>query len=143
MVKIGDTVKIIEMVGEKNESEYNGRVGKVIYIDKYGMCFGDWEGCYPLNPKTDVYEIIESGDNSISEKECIRTLKDMITDLSDPDTTFGMSEGRKDACQMAIRHINAVRKIKTVIQEWNENHLIPDVAYLCEVERSLNEIEEG
>lgn len=57
-VKIGDKVRIINMVGNCNEPNYNGREGTVYMIDKQGMIYGDWEGTFPINLQTDSFEII-------------------------------------------------------------------------------------
>lgn len=58
-VKVGDKVRIINMVGRCNEPNYNGREGIVYMIDKHGMIYGNWEGTFPINPKTDRYKIIK------------------------------------------------------------------------------------
>ena len=57
-LKVGDTIEIISMVGDHNEPRYNGRKGTIYMIDKYGMCYGDWEGTFPVDPKRDEYKII-------------------------------------------------------------------------------------
>ena len=58
-VKVGDKVRIINMAGNCNEANYNGREGTVYMIDKHGFIYGDWEGAFPINPKTDRFEIIK------------------------------------------------------------------------------------
>lgn len=58
-VKVGDKIRITNMVGDHNEPRYNGREGTVYMIDKHGFIYGDWEGTFPINPKTDSFEIIK------------------------------------------------------------------------------------
>ena len=54
MVKVGDTIRIIEM---KGEPQYTGRVGKVLLIDDVGQIHGTWGSC-ALIPQEDKFEII-------------------------------------------------------------------------------------
>ena len=54
MVKVGDTIRIIDMDGEPH---YAGRVGTVTHIDSMGQIHGDWGGCAVI-PETDSYEIV-------------------------------------------------------------------------------------
>lgn len=55
-VKIGDTIKIIEM---KDEAAYTGRIGKVVFIDSMNQIHGTWGGC-AIIPEADEFEIIEA-----------------------------------------------------------------------------------
>ncbi len=57
-VKVGDRIRIINMVGDHNEPSYNGREGTVYMIDKKGMIYGDWEGTFPIIPSKDTFEVI-------------------------------------------------------------------------------------
>ena len=54
-VKIGDKIKIIEMLGEPN---YNGRVGIVKFIDSMGQLHGTWGGL-AVQEENDQYIVIE------------------------------------------------------------------------------------
>lgn len=53
--KIGDTIRIIEMMGEPN---YSGRIGTVEIIDDMGQIHGTWGGC-AIQPEHDRYEILQ------------------------------------------------------------------------------------
>lgn len=55
MVKVGDKIKIIEMV---DEPHYTGKVGVVERIDSIGQLHGTWGGC-ALIPGIDNYEKVE------------------------------------------------------------------------------------
>ena len=55
MVKVGDIIKIINMVGEP---QYSGKIGIVETIDDLGQIHGTWGGC-ALIPNVDLYEIIK------------------------------------------------------------------------------------
>ena len=55
MVKIGDKVRIVNMMGEPH---YTGRVGVVEHIDSLGQIHGTWGGC-AIIPQTDKYEVID------------------------------------------------------------------------------------
>ena len=57
MVKVGDTIKIIDMSGEPR---YCGRVGVVTSIDSMGQLHGSWGGLAVI-PGSDVY-LVESND---------------------------------------------------------------------------------
>lgn len=59
-VKVGDKIRITNMAGNCNEPSYNGREGVVYMIDKNGMIYGDWEGTFPINPKTDSFVVLGS-----------------------------------------------------------------------------------
>ena len=54
-VKVGDTLRIIEMVGEPN---YTGKTGVVTRIDDAGQIHGTWGGCAVCADYGDVFEII-------------------------------------------------------------------------------------
>ena len=55
MYKVGDKIKIIEMVGEP---QYTGKEGIIEFIDDAGQLHGTWGGC-ALIPGEDVFEVIE------------------------------------------------------------------------------------
>ena len=55
MVKKGDKIRIIEMVGEPH---YTGKEGVVNHIDDIGQIHGTWGGC-AIVPEEDKFEIIE------------------------------------------------------------------------------------
>lgn len=55
-MKVGDKIKIVEMVGE---SKYTGKVGVVEYIDSMGQVHGTWGGC-ALQPDKDTVEFIKT-----------------------------------------------------------------------------------
>lgn len=54
MVKVGDTIRIIEMSGEP---AYSGRVGVVKSIDDMGQLHGTWGGLAVI-PEEDSFEVI-------------------------------------------------------------------------------------
>ena len=54
-IKVGDKIRIIEMVDEPN---YTGKVGEVTHIDDIGQIHGSWGGC-ALIPGIDNYEKVE------------------------------------------------------------------------------------
>ena len=54
-VKIGDKILIIEM---KDEPQYSGRAGSVLYVDDAGQIHGTWGGC-ALIPGIDKYVVIK------------------------------------------------------------------------------------
>lgn len=56
MPKIGDTIKIIEMVGEP---QYDGATGVIDHIDDIGQLHGTWGGCAVI-PEVDKFEIIKT-----------------------------------------------------------------------------------
>lgn len=41
-MKVGDKIRIVEMVGEP---QYTGKVGVIDHIDSIGQLFGTWGGC--------------------------------------------------------------------------------------------------
>ena len=53
--KKGDTIRIIEMVGE---SRYSGKIGTVEHVDDIGQIHGTWGGC-AIQPEHDRYEILQ------------------------------------------------------------------------------------
>ncbi|MDD7316839.1 MAG: DUF4314 domain-containing protein [Bacillales bacterium] len=55
MVKVGDKIKIILMVGEP---QYSGKEGVVEHIDDIGKIHGSWGGC-SLIPGIDKFEKVE------------------------------------------------------------------------------------
>ena len=54
-VKIGATVRIIEM---KGEPQYAGRIGIVKYTDDMVQVHGTWGGC-AIIPEVDKFEIVK------------------------------------------------------------------------------------
>ena len=54
-VKIGDTIKIINM---KDEPQYTNQEGVVTHIDDAGQIHGTWGGCAVI-PSVDTYIIID------------------------------------------------------------------------------------
>lgn len=56
-LKIGDKIKIIEMLGEPH---YTGKVGVVEMIDSMGQVHGTWGGL-AVQPERDTVEILEDG----------------------------------------------------------------------------------
>lgn len=55
--KAGDSIKIIDMV---NMEEYNGKTGKITYIDDIFQAFGTW-GKYPIRLDMDKIKKIRDG----------------------------------------------------------------------------------
>ena len=51
---IGKNIRIISMEGEEN---YNGKFGKVEYVDDWGQLHGTWGGL-AVQPERDVYQVI-------------------------------------------------------------------------------------
>ena len=58
MAKAGDTIKIINMVGE---SKYNGKIGKVYFIDGMGQLHGSW-GSLAVQPDKDAIVVIKENE---------------------------------------------------------------------------------
>ena len=54
-VKVGDTIHIVKMEGEKN---YDGKEGTVEHIDDLGQVHGTWGGCAVI-PETDTFYIVK------------------------------------------------------------------------------------
>lgn len=52
--KVGDKIRIIEMVGEPN---YSGKIGTVQSIDSIGQLHGTWGGL-AVQPDKDTIELI-------------------------------------------------------------------------------------
>ena len=55
-MKIGDKIRIVEMVGEP---QYTGKVGVIEYIDSIGQLHGTWGGC-AIQPDKDTVEVIKT-----------------------------------------------------------------------------------
>lgn len=55
MVKVGDTIRIVEMDGEPH---YTGKEGEVKYIDSHGQIHGTWGGCAVILG-VDSFEIVK------------------------------------------------------------------------------------
>ena len=55
--KVGDNIKIIEMLGEPS---YTGLVGIVEYIDSFGQLHGSWGGL-AIQEDNDRYKVIKGG----------------------------------------------------------------------------------
>lgn len=87
-VKIGDKVRITNMVGNCNEPNYNGREGTVYMIDKCGFIYGDWEGTFPINQKTDSFEIIKQSQNQDYNSESEFMMPSLICDGYDSNGYF-------------------------------------------------------
>ncbi|MDY4592379.1 MAG: DUF4314 domain-containing protein [Eubacteriales bacterium] len=58
-VKIGDTIKILQM---KGEPQYTGKIGIVKKIDDAGQIHGTWGGL-AIIPEEDTFEIIKEACN--------------------------------------------------------------------------------
>lgn len=57
-VKVGDTIRIIQMKGEVG---YGGKEGKVTVVDGIGQLHGTWGGLAVI-PGEDVFEVIKKGE---------------------------------------------------------------------------------
>lgn len=55
MVKVGDRIRIVEMVGEPH---YDGREGIVTSMDGKGQLHGTW-GCLAVQPDKDTVEVLD------------------------------------------------------------------------------------
>lgn len=53
--KKGDTIRIVEMVGEPR---YTGKIGTVELVDDLGQIHGTWGGC-AIQPERDTFEILK------------------------------------------------------------------------------------
>lgn len=53
--KKGDTIRIVEMVGEPR---YTGKIGTVELVDDLGQIHGTWGGC-AIQPEHDTFEILQ------------------------------------------------------------------------------------
>ena len=51
MIKVGDTIKIVEM---KGETAYAGKTGVVEHIDSLGQLHGTWGGLAVI-PEEDIF----------------------------------------------------------------------------------------
>ena len=58
-VKVGDRIKIINMV---NELQYSNREGVVTHIDDVGQIHGTWGGC-AIIPEVDEFIILNAAKN--------------------------------------------------------------------------------
>lgn len=58
MVKVGNIIRILNMVGEP---QYTGKEGTVTHIDDAGQIHGTWGGC-ALLPGEDEFEVIAAVD---------------------------------------------------------------------------------
>lgn len=58
-VKVGDTIRIIEM---RDEPNYSNRIGRVTFIDDAGQLHGTWGGLAVI-PGIDDFEVIASEEN--------------------------------------------------------------------------------
>jgi hypothetical protein len=54
-VKVGDTIKIIDM---EDEPDYAGRIGEVEFIDSLNHIHGTWGGCATI-PEVDSFIVIK------------------------------------------------------------------------------------
>ena len=54
--KIGDKIRIVEMLGEP---QYRGSEGVIEFIDDAGQLHGTWGGC-ALIPGEDLFEVISN-----------------------------------------------------------------------------------
>ena len=54
-VKIGDTIRIIEM---KDEPCYAGKIGVAEFVDDIGQVHGTWGGC-AIIPEVDKFEVVK------------------------------------------------------------------------------------
>ena len=54
-MKVGDKIKIVEMVGEP---QYTGKVGVIESIDSIGQLHGTWGGC-AIQPDKDAIELLD------------------------------------------------------------------------------------
>lgn len=53
--EVGDTIRIIDMMGEP---QYTGKTGVITHIDDAGQIHGTWGGC-AIIPEEDSYELIK------------------------------------------------------------------------------------
>lgn len=53
--KVGDKIKIVEMVGEPR---YTGKEGIIEFIDDIGQLYGSWGGL-AVQPERDVVKVIK------------------------------------------------------------------------------------
>lgn len=57
MAKVGDRIRIVEMV---DEPHYDGREGTVEYVDSWGQLHGTWGGL-AVQPDRDTVEVLDEG----------------------------------------------------------------------------------
>ena len=58
-VKVGDTIRIIEM---RDEPHYSNKIGRVTFIDDAGQLHGTWGGLAVI-PGIDDFEVVASEEN--------------------------------------------------------------------------------
>ncbi len=63
MVKVGDTIKIVSMKGER---EYDGKIGVVEFIDSFGQLHGTWGGLAVI-PDEDSFQVIVRGNENAKD----------------------------------------------------------------------------
>ena len=56
---LNKTSEVVRLVGESQEvnDRYNGRIGKVLYIDDIGQLHGDWGGLAVI-PNVDEFKVL-------------------------------------------------------------------------------------
>lgn len=87
-MKVGDKIRIVEMVGEP---QYTGKVGVIDHIDSIGQLHGTWGGC-AIQPDKDTVEVI---------KTCCICGKEFAGYGNNPDPV--KSEGQCcDECNMSV-----------------------------------------
>lgn len=82
MVKIGDKIRIISMLGE---SQYIGKEGVVTSIDSIGQIHGTWGGC-AIIPDKDEFVILS---NDVIP---VQWIKDYLSEMNDSQTIQAISE---------------------------------------------------
>jgi len=77
MAKVGDKIKIINMMGEP---QYTGKEGVIIHIDSMGQLHGTWGGCAVI-PGEDTFRVIEESPAELKEfqVEITETLQKTVT----------------------------------------------------------------
>lgn len=77
MAKVGDKIKIINMMGEP---QYTGKEGVIIHIDSIGQLHGTWGGCAVI-PGEDTFRAIEEPQAELKEfqVEITETLQKTVT----------------------------------------------------------------
>lgn len=94
---VGRYARIISMEGEP---QYEGRIGKVIFVDDIGQIHGTWGGC-AIIPETDRYELLPEERNDVFElSEKTKTSVEGINMLIEYyRKSLGWSE--KESCEYA------------------------------------------